>query len=73
MWQRSEGRGETGLPVGRVLVFRKYLANEVLLACLTAQKLVREGVINREQAVAGLKAVRLRQIGFEESERSQQI
>jgi len=58
---------ETGLPVGRVLVFRKYIANEVLLACLTAQKLIREGVINREQAVQGLKAVRLRQIGFEES------
>ena len=36
---------ETGLPVGRVLVFRKYIANEVLLACLAAQKLIREGVI----------------------------
>ncbi|MBX9720767.1 MAG: hypothetical protein K2X81_05195 [Candidatus Obscuribacterales bacterium] len=58
---------ETGLPVGRVLVFRKYVANEVLLACLTAQKLIREGVINRDQAVQGLKAVRQRQIGFEES------
>lgn len=58
---------ETGLPVGRVLVFRKYIANEVLLACLTAQKLIREGVINREQAVQGLKAVRQRQISFEES------
>ena len=58
---------ETGLPVGRVLVFRKYIANEVLLACLTAQKLIREGVINRDQAVQGLKAVRQRQIGFEES------
>lgn len=58
---------DTGLPVGRVLVFRKYIANEVLLACLTAQKLIREGVINRDQAVQGLKAVRQRQIGFEES------
>lgn len=58
---------ETGLPVGRVLVFRKYIANEVLLACLTAQKLIREGVINRDQAVQGLKAVRQRQISFEES------
>ncbi len=58
---------ETGLPVGRVLVFRKYIANEVLLACLTAQKLIREGVINREQAVQGLKSVRQRQISFEES------
>lgn len=58
---------ETGLPVGRVLVFRKYIANEVLLACLTAQKLIREGVINREQAVQGLKAVRQRQVTFEES------
>ncbi|MBX9685725.1 MAG: hypothetical protein K2X27_03425 [Candidatus Obscuribacterales bacterium] len=58
---------QTGLPVGRVLVFRKYIANEVLLACLTAQKLIREGVISREQAVQGLKAVRQRQISFEES------
>ncbi len=58
---------QTGLPVGRVLVFRKYISNEVLLACLTAQKLIREGVINRDQAVQGLKAVRQRQIGFEES------
>ena len=58
---------ETGLPVGRVLVFRKYIANEVLLACLTAQKLIREGVINRDQAVQGLKSVRQRQISFEES------
>jgi hypothetical protein len=58
---------ETGLPVGRVLVFRKYLSSEVLLACLTAQKLIREGVISREQAIQGLRAVRLRQVGFEES------
>lgn len=58
---------ETGLPVGRVLVFRKYIANEVLLACLTAQKLIREGVINRDQAVQGLKAVRQRQVTFEET------
>lgn len=58
---------ETGLPVGRVLVFRKYIVNEVLLACLTAQKLIREGVINRDQAVQGLKAVKQRQVSFEES------
>lgn len=58
---------ETGLPVGRVLVFRKAITNAVLLACLTAQKLIREGVISREQAVLGLKAVRQRQVSFEES------
>lgn len=58
---------ETGLPVGRVLVFRKAITNAILLACLTAQKLIREGVISREQAVQGLKAVRQRAISFEES------
>lgn len=58
---------ETGLPVGRVLVFRKYISNELLMACLTAQKLIREAVISREQAIQGLQAVRQRQISFEES------
>lgn len=58
---------ETGLPVGRVLVFRKGITNAILLACLTAQKLIREGVISREQAVQGLKAVRQRAISFEDS------
>ena len=60
----------TGLPAGRVLVFRNFVANEVVLACLTAQKLIREKLITRAQAVQGLKAVHLRQMGFEESLRN---
>ena len=58
---------ETGLPVGRVLVFRKAITTQILLGCLTGQKLIREGVLSREQAVQGLRAVRQRQITFEES------
>lgn len=58
---------ETGMPLGKVLIFRKTLSDSVLLAVLSAQRMIREGLVSREQALKGLKAVRLRKISLEQS------
>jgi hypothetical protein len=47
---------EKKLPVGRCLVLSRSLAPMMLASALTAQVLLRDGKINREQAVGGLKA-----------------
>jgi len=58
---------ETGMPLGRVLTFRRTLSDSQLLAVLSAQRLIREGAVTRDIALKGLKAVRQRQISLEES------
>jgi hypothetical protein len=58
---------ETGMPLGKVLVFRRTLSDPLLLAVLSAQRLIREGMIARDQAIKGLRAVRQRKITLEES------
>ncbi len=58
---------ETGMPLGKVLIFRKTLSDSVLLAVLSAQRMIREGLVSRDQALKGLKAVRLRKITLEQS------
>jgi hypothetical protein len=58
---------ETGLPLGRVLVLTNAVSEEMLSAALTAQVLVRDGKISREQAVQALKSSRFRRVNIEVS------
>ncbi len=57
----------SGLPLGRVLVLRGKVNEMLTYAALTAQVLLREGNITREQAVEGLRIVAKRKITLEES------
>ncbi len=57
----------SGLPLGRVLVLRGVCNEMLTYAALTAQVLLREGNITREQALEGLKIVNQRKITMEES------
>jgi hypothetical protein len=58
---------ETGMPLGRVLIFKKDLSDKLLLAVLSAQRLIREGLVSREQAIKGLQTVQQRKVSLEES------
>ncbi|HEY9676730.1 MAG TPA: hypothetical protein V6C76_01920 [Drouetiella sp.] len=58
---------ETGLPLGRVLVLIQALNDELLSASLTAQVLVRDGKISRDQAIQGLKSAKKRHVTIEVS------
>lgn len=57
----------SGLPLGRVLVLRQLVSEMLAYAALTAQVLIREGHITREQAVDGLVHVSTRNVTIEES------
>lgn len=57
----------SGLPLGRVLVSMGSMSEQLLSAALNAQILIRDSKIAREQAIAGLKACRERQITIEQS------
>lgn len=58
---------ETGLPLGRILVLTQALSDDHLNAALTAQVMIRDGKITKEQAVAGLKQSRRQRISIEDS------
>ncbi len=58
---------ETGLPLGRVLVLTQAMSDEMLSAALTAQVLVRDGKIAKDQAIQGLKSARRRRVTIEVS------
>jgi hypothetical protein len=47
---------ENNLPLGRCLVLARALGSPILASALTAQVLLRDGKITREQAINGLKA-----------------
>lgn len=57
----------SGMPLGRVLVLRGNVNEMLTYAALTAQILIREGHITRQQALDGLKLVAARKITMEES------
>lgn len=44
------------MPLGRVLIINNFVSHSMLWSALNAQVLIRDGRINRRQAVAGLKA-----------------
>ena len=58
---------ETGLPLGRILVLTQAISEELLSAALTAQVLVRDEKITKEQAIEGLRSARRRRVSIEES------
>lgn len=47
---------ENNLPLGRCLVLARVIASPLLTSALTAQVLLRDGKITREQAITGLRA-----------------
>ncbi|HEY9791129.1 MAG TPA: hypothetical protein V6D22_12055, partial [Candidatus Obscuribacterales bacterium] len=51
---------ETGMPLGRVLTFKRMISEEFLVAVLRAQRVIREGVVSRDEAVEALKEVKKR-------------
>lgn len=57
----------SGLPLGRILVLRKVISEHVAYAALTAQVLIREKYIDREQAIDGLKLCAQRKTTIEET------
>lgn len=65
--QGLEQATSSGFPLGRVLVSMGFLSEQLLTAALNAQILIRDGKISRDQAIAGLKSARERQISIEES------
>jgi hypothetical protein len=58
---------ETGLPLGRILVLTQAITETMLSAALTAQVLVRDGKVTREQAIEGLSSARRRRVSIETS------
>jgi len=58
---------ETGLPLGRILVLTQAITEELLASALTAQILIRDGKVSKDQAIKGLKASKRRRISLEES------
>ncbi|HEY9788571.1 MAG TPA: hypothetical protein V6D17_24490 [Candidatus Obscuribacterales bacterium] len=58
---------QSGLPLGRILLLTGIVADSLLSAALNAQVLVRDKKLTREQAIAGLRAARDRQISLEQS------
>ncbi len=57
----------SGLPLGRALVLNGSVNEMLAYAALTAQVLIREGHITRDQAIEGLRVVAKRKITIEES------
>jgi tetratricopeptide (TPR) repeat protein len=55
----------TGLPMGRLLVLSGVLSDSLLAAALTAQILVRDGKLTKEDAIVSLKAAKGRQVPIE--------
>ncbi|HEY9788855.1 MAG TPA: hypothetical protein V6D22_00560 [Candidatus Obscuribacterales bacterium] len=62
-----ENARESGLPLGRVLSVSGQLSEPLLVSCLNAQVLLRDGKINRDQAVKALAAAHARQTSFEQA------
>lgn len=58
---------DTGLPLGMVLMNNGKVKRAALNSALAAQKLIRDGAIDRDKAVYALKMARLRSIPLEQS------
>jgi hypothetical protein len=58
---------ETGLPLGRVLVLIQAVTDELLTSALTAQVLVRDNKITKEEAIQALASARRRRVSIEVS------
>ncbi len=58
---------ETGLPLGMVLINNGKVQRAALNSALSAQKLIRDGAVDRDKAIYALKLARLRAIPLEQS------
>lgn len=58
---------ETGLPLGMVLISKGVLTRSALNSALAAQRLIRDGKVQREKALYSLKMARMRSITLAES------
>lgn len=58
---------DTGMPLGRVLLFKRTISDEMLVAGLRAQRYVREGLIPRADALEVLKKVHQKKVSLEET------
>jgi len=58
---------ETGLPLGLVLLNKGVITRAALNSALSAQRLVREGKVDRDNVLYALKLARLRSISLEQS------
>lgn len=58
---------ETGLPLGLVLLNKGIITRAALNSALSAQRLIREGNVDRDQVLYALKLARLRSISLEQS------
>lgn len=61
----------TGLPLGRVVTAMGLMSHGLLGAVLTAQVMLRDGTVTREQAILGLRAAKQRSISLEQSLKDQ--
>ncbi len=58
---------ETGLPLGMVLLNKGIITRAALNSALAAQRLIREGRVDRDHVLYALKLARLRSISLEQS------
>ncbi len=58
---------DAGLPLGRIILLYGTISKESLSACLTAQVLVRDGKVSRENAIKALQTMRRRRVDLESS------
>lgn len=65
--EASKQSQDNNLPVGRCLVLARAISPALLASALTAQVLLRDGKISREQAVDGLRSASKKQQTIEES------
>ncbi|MBY0550844.1 MAG: hypothetical protein K2W95_26435 [Candidatus Obscuribacterales bacterium] len=62
-----EGFYTAGLPLARILVIQGVLHNEIAFAALSAQRLIRDGLITRDQAIEALRSANENSTSLEES------
>lgn len=58
---------ETGLPLGMVLLSRGVITRAALNSALSAQRLIRDGAVERDHVLYALKLARLRSMSLEQS------
>lgn len=58
---------DAGLPLGRIILLYGTISKESLSGCLTAQVLVRDGKVTRDQAIKALQTMRRRRLDLESS------
>ncbi len=58
----------TGLPLGHIFCFRGFVSQQLINTALLAQQLIRRGMIDRDQAILGMRAASEREKRLEKAE-----